>query len=104
MKRDTDIDNVSTEGAEEILEKYGEIGVYDIASKWAVLAKGNEVATRNAMVTDLYGLLNAHTQRIAEKMVEERLREFMQYLYVSDHLKNLYMEIDDIIDNYIKSR
>jgi hypothetical protein len=49
-------------------EGTGEIGVYDIANKWAVLAKGNEVATRDAMLIDFYGLLNANAQKIADKM------------------------------------
>ncbi len=58
----------TAEGAEEI-------GVYDIANKWAVWVKGNEVTARDSMVADIYGLLNVHAQKIADKMVSERLRE-----------------------------
>ena len=57
----------TAEGAEEI-------GVYDIANKWAVWVKGNEVAARDSMVADIYGLLNVHAQKIADKMVSERLK------------------------------
>ena len=46
----------TAEGAEEI-------GVYDIANKWAVWVKGNEVAARDSMVADIYGLLNVHARR-----------------------------------------
>lgn len=57
----------TAEGAEEI-------GVYDIANKWAIyLPADHKVNGRNSMVDDLYWLLNSHAQRLAEKMVAESI-------------------------------
>ena len=52
---------------------YSEVGVYDIANKWAAyLPLGHIIEGRDAMVNDIYGLLNAHAETIAQKMIKEQ--------------------------------
>ena len=81
------------EGAEEI-------GVYDIANKWAVWVKGNEVAARDSMVTDIYGLLNVHAQKLADKMGEEMLRDEKAFTdWYINHVEIESREEKYIIDN-----
>ena len=83
----------TAEGAEEI-------GVYDIANKWAVWVKGNEVAARDSMVADIYGLLNVHAQKIADKMVSERLRDEKAFTdWCINHVEIESREEKYIIDN-----
>ena len=82
---------LTAEGAEEILKRH--------CKENKIILTSNDFHTWLNAINEIATL---HAQRLAEKMVEEKLREFMQYLYVSDHLKNLYMEIDDIINNYLK--
>jgi hypothetical protein len=52
---------------------YSEVGVYDIANKWAsYLPIGHIIEGRDTMVADIYGLLNAHAETIAQKMIKEQ--------------------------------
>jgi len=68
--------DVERNSAQQSKMDYSEVGVNDIANKWAsYLPIGHIIEGRDAMVEDIYGLLNAHAKTIADKIINEQKSE-----------------------------
>jgi hypothetical protein len=93
------------EGAEEILEKHLNLQFKDTPEDWTVaLIQFNQ----EKFIAAMQEYATLHAQRIAEKMVEERLME--ELIGYDKFLSNTYWGIshiikrDEAVDEYLKSR
>ena len=101
MKKDISINNPPAEGVDEILER----------------AFNNGAIRRITYIPDIRGIISAmndfatlHAQRLAEKMVSERLRkelmmfgDYFNNLDPNDHILVNHILVNDI-DKYLKSK
>jgi hypothetical protein len=92
----------TAEGAEEILEKHLNLQFKDTPEDWTVaLIQFNQ----EKFIAAMREFATLHAQRIAEKMVSERLREgLIKYVkwYGSFPYENMTDEM--LVDEYLKSR
>jgi hypothetical protein len=95
----------TAEGAEEILEKHLNLQFKDTPEDWTVaLIQFNQ----EKFIAAMQEYATLHAQRIAEKMVEERLME--ELIGYDKFLSNTYWGIshiikrDEAVDEYLKSR